>query len=107
MENPLQLTPRFTQAVDYARQVHVSLRKGTQVPYVAHLLGVASNLAVAYMASSSGASHDESSIGQSLYLNKFNMLAPHESGIGDPNFARSLSSAFLSHTPERQCGLCD
>ena len=33
MENPVQLTPRFTQAVDYARQVHVSLRKGTQVPY--------------------------------------------------------------------------
>src|SRR6476620_6193868 len=42
MENPIQLTPRFTQAVDYARQVHVSLRKGTQVPYMAHLLGVAS-----------------------------------------------------------------
>ncbi len=42
MENSLQLTPRFTQAVDYARQVHVSLRKGTQVPYMAHLLGVAS-----------------------------------------------------------------
>ena len=42
MENPVQLTPRFTQAVDYARQIHVSLRKGTQVPYMAHLLGVAS-----------------------------------------------------------------
>src|SRR5260370_15637889 len=42
MEESLQLTPRFTQAVDYARQVHVSLRKGTQVPYMAHLLGVAS-----------------------------------------------------------------
>src|ERR1700756_1746310 len=42
MENPVHLTPRFTQAVDYARQVHVSLRKGTQVPYMAHLLGVAS-----------------------------------------------------------------
>src|SRR6266852_2465223 len=41
MEKSLQLTPRFTQAVDYARQVHVSLRKGTQVPYMAHLLGVA------------------------------------------------------------------
>ena len=38
----MQLTPRFTQAVDYARQVHVSLRKGTQVPYMAHVLGVAS-----------------------------------------------------------------
>jgi len=42
MENPVQLTPRFTQAVDYARQVHVVLRKGTQLPYMAHLLGVAS-----------------------------------------------------------------
>jgi len=42
MENPLQLTPRFTLAVDYARQVHVGLRKGTQVPYMAHLLGVKS-----------------------------------------------------------------
>ncbi len=42
MENPVQLTPRFTQAVDCARQVHVNLRKGTQVPYMAHLLGVAS-----------------------------------------------------------------
>src|ERR1700747_3451845 len=42
MENPVQLTLRFTQATDYARQVHVSLRKGTQVPYMAHLLGVAS-----------------------------------------------------------------
>jgi hypothetical protein len=37
MENPVQLTPRFTEAVDYARQVHVGLRKGTQVPYMAHL----------------------------------------------------------------------
>src|SRR5262249_42067543 len=42
MENIVKLTPRFTQAVDYARQVHVGLRKGTQVPYMAHLVGVAS-----------------------------------------------------------------
>jgi (p)ppGpp synthase/HD superfamily hydrolase len=42
MENASQLTTRFTQVVDYARQVHVGLRKGTQVPYIAHLLGVAS-----------------------------------------------------------------
>jgi hypothetical protein len=42
MENPVQLTPRFTEAVDYARHVHVELRDGTQVPYMAHLLGVAS-----------------------------------------------------------------
>lgn len=38
----LYLTARFTRAVDYARNVHVGRRKGTQVPYVAHLLGVAS-----------------------------------------------------------------
>lgn len=37
----LHLTPRFTQAVDYARQVHVCYRKGSHVPYMAHLLGVA------------------------------------------------------------------
>jgi (p)ppGpp synthase/HD superfamily hydrolase len=42
METPVQLTPRFTQALDYARQVHLGLRKGTQVPYMAHLLCVAS-----------------------------------------------------------------
>jgi GTP pyrophosphokinase len=39
---PLQLTVRFTSAVDYARQVHVNCRKETLVPYMAHLLGVAS-----------------------------------------------------------------
>jgi (p)ppGpp synthase/HD superfamily hydrolase len=38
----LRLTARFTQAIDYARQVHVNCRKGTSVPYMAHLLGVAS-----------------------------------------------------------------
>jgi hypothetical protein len=32
MENPIQLTPRFTQASDYARHVHVELRKRTQAP---------------------------------------------------------------------------
>lgn len=42
VENSLKLTLRLTQAVDYAREVHVGLRKGTQVPYMAHLLGVAS-----------------------------------------------------------------
>lgn len=40
--NLLSLTARFTRAVDYARQVHVNYRKGTTVPYMAHLLGVAS-----------------------------------------------------------------
>jgi (p)ppGpp synthase/HD superfamily hydrolase len=38
----LHLTSRFTSAVDYARQVHVGRRKGTEMPYMAHLLGVAS-----------------------------------------------------------------
>ena len=38
----LILTPRFIDAVDYARQIHTGWRKGTQVPYMAHLLGVAS-----------------------------------------------------------------
>lgn len=41
-ERFLHLTSRFTLAIDYARQVHVSYRKGTNVPYMAHLLGVAS-----------------------------------------------------------------
>lgn len=37
------LSGRFTQAVDYAREAHASqTRKGTAIPYVAHLLGVAS-----------------------------------------------------------------
>jgi len=36
------LSSRFTQAADYARQIHRGWRKGTQVPYMAHLLGVAS-----------------------------------------------------------------
>ena len=40
--NFLHLTSRFTWAVDYARQIHVNYRKGTNVPYMAHLLGVAS-----------------------------------------------------------------
>jgi (p)ppGpp synthase/HD superfamily hydrolase len=39
---PLTLSPRFTQAVDYARQIHTGWRKSTKVPYMAHLLGVAS-----------------------------------------------------------------
>src|SRR6516165_8564164 len=38
----LRLTSRFIEAVEYARQVHTGFRKGTQVPYMAHLLGVAS-----------------------------------------------------------------
>jgi (p)ppGpp synthase/HD superfamily hydrolase len=38
----LHLTDRFTSAVDYARKIHIERRKGTEIPYVAHLLGVAS-----------------------------------------------------------------
>ena len=38
----LHLTSRFTSAVDYARQVHVDYRKESQVPSLAHLIGVAS-----------------------------------------------------------------
>jgi len=37
----LHLTGRFTSAVDYARTLHVERRKGTGIPYMAHLLGVA------------------------------------------------------------------
>ncbi len=39
---PLILSDRFTRAVDYARILHTEFRKGTQIPYMAHLLGVAS-----------------------------------------------------------------
>src|ERR1035438_7973254 len=38
----LHLTTRFTDAVDYARHIHIERRKGTDIPYMAHLLGVAS-----------------------------------------------------------------
>jgi (p)ppGpp synthase/HD superfamily hydrolase len=38
----LHLTIRFTRAVDYARHLHIERRKGTEIPYMAHLLGVAS-----------------------------------------------------------------
>ena len=41
-ENPcLVLTERFTDAVDYARKLHTEYRKGTGIPYMAHLIGVA------------------------------------------------------------------
>jgi (p)ppGpp synthase/HD superfamily hydrolase len=41
VHQPLLLSGRFTSAVDYARRVHTEYRKGTVVPYMAHLLGVA------------------------------------------------------------------
>jgi (p)ppGpp synthase/HD superfamily hydrolase len=39
---PLLLSERFTRAVEYARTLHIERRKGTEIPYMAHLLGVAS-----------------------------------------------------------------
>jgi (p)ppGpp synthase/HD superfamily hydrolase len=39
---PLHLTSRFSGAVDYARILHIERRKGTGIPTMAHLLGVAS-----------------------------------------------------------------
>lgn len=39
---PLHLTGRFSSAIDYARHLHIERRKGTDIPYMAHLLGVAS-----------------------------------------------------------------
>lgn len=43
MENqPLHLTDRFSSAIDYARHLHIERRKGTNIPFMAHLLGVAS-----------------------------------------------------------------
>jgi (p)ppGpp synthase/HD superfamily hydrolase len=37
----LHLSDRFAKAVDYARILHIERRKGTDIPYMAHLLGVA------------------------------------------------------------------
>jgi (p)ppGpp synthase/HD superfamily hydrolase len=41
VHNELHLSSRFTSAVDYARHIHIERRKGTGIPYMAHLLGVA------------------------------------------------------------------
>lgn len=41
-EHDLILSERFTRAVEYARLLHTEFRKGTRIPYMAHLLGVAS-----------------------------------------------------------------
>jgi (p)ppGpp synthase/HD superfamily hydrolase len=40
--SPLHFTQRLTEAVEYARVLHVERRKGTGIPYLAHLFGVAS-----------------------------------------------------------------
>ena len=37
----LHLTRKFTDAIDYARHLHIERRKGADIPYMAHLLGVA------------------------------------------------------------------
>ena len=50
----MNLTPRFDQALHYAALIHAGqLRKETEIPYLAHLLGVAS-IALEY-----GANEDE------------------------------------------------
>jgi GTP pyrophosphokinase len=39
----MNLSPRFEQALHYAVLIHAGqLRKGTEIPYLSHLLGVAS-----------------------------------------------------------------
>ena len=40
--NELHLSDRFPSAIDYAQHIHIERRKGTGIPYMAHLLGVAS-----------------------------------------------------------------
>ena len=42
VDQQLHLTDRFSRAVDYARHLHIERRKATRIPYMAHLLGVAS-----------------------------------------------------------------
>jgi len=37
----LHLSSRFVTAIDYARVLHIERRKGTEIPYMAHLVGVA------------------------------------------------------------------
>jgi GTP pyrophosphokinase len=39
---PLHFTARLAGAVEYARHLHIERRKGTGIPYMAHLFGVAS-----------------------------------------------------------------
>ena len=41
-EQLLHLAERFSRAVDYARILHIERRKGSEIPFMAHLLGVAS-----------------------------------------------------------------
>jgi GTP pyrophosphokinase len=41
-DSPLHFTEKLTRAVDYARHLHIERRKGTGIPAMAHLFGVAS-----------------------------------------------------------------
>jgi (p)ppGpp synthase/HD superfamily hydrolase len=41
-ESSLHFTEKLTHAVDYARHLHIDRRKGTGIPTMAHLFGVAS-----------------------------------------------------------------
>jgi (p)ppGpp synthase/HD superfamily hydrolase len=41
VKKKLVFTPLLTEAVEYVRQHHTETRKGTSIPYLAHLLGVA------------------------------------------------------------------
>jgi (p)ppGpp synthase/HD superfamily hydrolase len=38
----LFLSSRFTRAIDYARHLHIETRRGSNIPSMAHLMGVAS-----------------------------------------------------------------
>lgn len=42
VEIPLHFSDRLTRTVDYARHLHIERRKGTGIPAMAHLFGVAS-----------------------------------------------------------------
>lgn len=43
MSDAIQLTPRFTDAAEYARAAHAGqVRKGTRIPYISHPFAVAS-----------------------------------------------------------------
>jgi GTP pyrophosphokinase len=41
-DSPLHFTEKLTRAFDYARHLHIERRKGTGIPAMAHLMGVAS-----------------------------------------------------------------
>jgi GTP pyrophosphokinase len=41
-EHPLHFSDKLTRAFDYARHLHIERRKGTGIPAMAHLMGVAS-----------------------------------------------------------------